>query len=133
MDDVIKRLRQSGLTKTEALMILNLGLGLDRAQLPRANGAPDADSIASHQNDHDHPRATYDDDDTTQAPTSVTLIPTDPASVETSDNYHRLALSCVVEKMDERFPGEEGDEKIQQILSVLQECIPMATGRREYA
>ena len=129
MNDVIKRLRQSGLTKTEALTILNLGLGLDRAQLPRTNGAPDADSKATTQNDNDHPRATHGDDDTTQAPTSDTLVPTDPASVETSDNYHQLALSCVVEKLDERFPGEEGEGKIQQILSVLQDGIPMATGR----
>ena len=129
MNDVIKRLRQSGLTKTEALTILNLGLGLDRAQLPRTNGVPDADSKATHQNDNDHARATYGDDDTTQAPTSDTLITTDPATVETSDNYHQLALSCVVEKMDERFPGEEGEGKIQQILNILKECIPMATGR----
>ena len=129
MNDVIKRLRQLGLTKTEALMILNLGLGLDRAQLPKANGAPDAETKTGSQNDKDQAMSTSDDDTTTHAATSDTLITTDPASVETSDNYHQLALSCVVEKMDERFLGEEGEDKIQQILSVLQECIPMATRR----
>ena len=129
MNDVITRLRQHGLTKTEALMILNLGLGLDRAQLPKAGGAPNGDTDTSRQNDNDHAMAAHDDEETTQAPTSDTLITTDPASVETSDNYHQLALSCVVEKMDERFAGGEGEERIKHILSVLQECIPMTTGR----
>ncbi len=128
MDDVIRRLQQYGLTKTESLMMLNLGIGLDRAQLPEANGAPDADTKTSQQTDSDQPVSTHDEVDSTRALTSDTLIPTDAASVETSENYHQLALSCVIERMEERFSGDEGEAKIQQILSVLQECIPMATG-----
>ena len=125
MNNVISRLRQHNLTKTEALTILNLGIGLDRSHLPKTNEALDQDTKTVQQE-----TSGDGEDKNMEAPTSDTLLPNDPANIETSEQYHRLVLSCVIEKFDERFQGEEGEEQVQQILGVLQDCIPLSSGSR---
>ena len=124
INDTLQRLRSYDLTKPEAMTIINLGIGLDRSELPKVNGTISSGAENVQQPGDDQAMST-EDEDQTQAPNSPTLVATDAADVETSEAYHQYLLSRVVENMEERFPGEEGEEKIQQILGVLKECIPI--------
>jgi hypothetical protein len=35
----------------------------------------------------------------------------------------RALADCIIEAVGDRFPGEEGEQKIQEMLNVLQECV----------
>jgi hypothetical protein len=130
MNDVVHRLRQYDLTKTEALMIINLGIGLDRSQLPKVNGVSPVDTSSQQERDPDA-KEIEDEGDPAAATTSSTVVPPEVANVEISESYHQYLLSRVVENMEERFQGEEGEQKIEQILKVLGECIPLADQHNE--
>ena len=122
MTTVIRKLRSYTLTKTEALMILNLGVGLDRSTLPQVAPPTASDLKAVEQVDETKP--TIDEDGT-----ALAAAPAE--SVETSETYHMAVLACVIEKMDERFQGPEGEERIKGILEVLKESIPFDESRGE--
>jgi hypothetical protein len=137
MTALIKRLREFDLTKTEALMIINLGIGLDRPKTASTNGQSSAlNTGTTQQNDDDKNidnaeagTEVEDDENADQSRTSPLDTSDQPdgygyVEMETSEGYHQYLLARVVENIEERFPGEEGEEKIRQILNVLKEVIP---------
>lgn len=145
MDDVITRLRSYDLTKTEALMILNLGIGLDRPAVPEqlSTAVPESESEPAnpHPNREDEDEDEEDDKAMPTEPTpepepDLNAIPipvtetteTAAADIQISETYHQYILARVVENIEERFPGEEGEKKIEDLLEILRECVPLIGG-----
>ncbi|RMZ76056.1 hypothetical protein DV737_g5006, partial [Chaetothyriales sp. CBS 132003] len=100
ISNVVQRLKKYNLTKTEVLSIINLGLGLPRS-LPAH-----AKTLANHHG-HDH-EADAD-------------APPDQEDGAVEPNFRALA-ECVIDSLADRFPGDEGEDKIESILAVLEEC-----------
>jgi hypothetical protein len=121
MLNVSKRLQSLGLTKTEALQILNLGIGLDRTQL----------TTTAIQAPSDQPPVQEETDveliDGEGNPPASPPDPSNDSTLELSDGYHRSLLSCIIEDFEERFDGEEGEAKVEEILTVLNENIELAS------
>lgn len=126
MSEVVGKLRAYGLTKAESLQVLNLGVGLESTlKAPEgeakdgeaANGDVEVNGDAEGGGEV-HEEVKVEDD---VAPTSDTAVEVEneEESEGDGDSAHRSLLGCVVENMDERFPGEEGEERIQDILGLL--------------
>lgn len=95
---VVPKLRRAGLTKTEALMLINLGIGTPRPtgqQVPaETNGEGDEEEAA--------------------------------AGEEQPEPDDRQLLSLVVEELEERYPGEEGEAQIDTILQIMRDAFDQA-------
>ncbi|KAK7892369.1 hypothetical protein LTR67_007465 [Exophiala xenobiotica] len=88
---VVPKLRNFGLTKAEVFTLINLGVGLPRNQpASKPEGADDAMEVDEEQPAED---------------------------VEEPDD--RQLLSLIVEELEERFSGEEGEAKIEKILNTM--------------
>jgi hypothetical protein len=120
MLNISKRLQTLGLTKTEALQILNLGIGLDRT--PLTTNATQASEQPPAQQETDVQTVDGEGDPPTSPPD-----PSNDSTLELSDGYHRSLLSCIIEDFEERFDGEEGEAKVDEILDVLNENIELAS------
>ncbi|KIW65945.1 hypothetical protein PV04_08158 [Phialophora macrospora] len=118
IQSVVPKLRTFGLSKTEAFMMINLGVGLARGyeQQPFMNGDQDnvntvsssIESAAANENagtsgDEEQPNPEGQEDEAAYQPSDLEL------------------LSCVVEELDDRFPGDEGQEQIQKIVQTIRE------------
>ncbi|EXJ82853.1 hypothetical protein A1O3_06668 [Capronia epimyces CBS 606.96] len=90
---VVPKLRAFGLTKTEVFMLINLGVGLPRNQISR----PGADAENGEA-------AEADEED---------------AADEVQEPDDRQLLSIVIEELEDRFPGEEGEAKVEKILETM--------------
>lgn len=89
--DVVRKLKPHGLTKTEVMNLINIGVGVrPLAQQEQVNGEADGEQEADPERGMDR----YVQD------------------------FH-----VVVEEVEARFPGEEGEEQIRQIITTLKECI----------
>ncbi|OAP59254.1 hypothetical protein AYL99_06552 [Fonsecaea erecta] len=111
--NVVPRLHAFGLTKTEALGLINLGLGLPRGQ--QRQKAADEDTQAQGVNgEGDHDDNDHDDD------AAAGQIPVEEEE-EPAEPDDRQFLSLVIEELEERFPGEEGEVQVQQILETMRE------------
>lgn len=123
MLNVSQRLQQYGLTKTETLMILNLGVGLDRAGLPNDGielaGKPTIQHLGSGQAVQSIEQAAVPE----VPPTSPSEPSNDSSSLELSDGYHRYVLTCIIDDFEDRFSGEDGETKVEEILKVLNDSI----------
>ena len=95
--NVVPKLRAFGLTKTEAFMLVNLGIGLPRKQNPQAAADTDA-SLANGE---------------------LEEIKGEQADEEGQESDDRQLLSLVIEELEERFPGEQGEAKAEQILQTM--------------
>ncbi len=118
-------------------MIINLGIGLEKPpRIAGGNGQTDAENTDVAQPDQlENPgdqteASTEADDENAQRPEMSRLDVSEEhdgnGEMETSEGYHQYLLARVVENFEERFPGEEGEEKIRQILNVLKEVIPQS-------
>ncbi|EXJ56372.1 uncharacterized protein A1O5_12639 [Cladophialophora psammophila CBS 110553] len=114
--NVVPRLRAFGLTKTEALMLINLGLGLPRGQ-QQQQAADDNAQMEGVTGEGDD----VDDDDDAAAADETNGQRTAEGEEEPLDPDDRQFLSLVVEELEERFPGEEGEAQIQKILETMRE------------
>jgi hypothetical protein len=118
MGNVVKDLRKHDLTKSEVYQIINLLVGLPRPP-PAANG---------DEMDVDTDPGVADDAD---ADTDIKDEPGDqdegdeeqPSDEDAADANGRHILGLVLDSLDERFAGEEGERKIQEILRTLREHI----------
>ncbi|RMZ92121.1 hypothetical protein DV736_g593, partial [Chaetothyriales sp. CBS 134916] len=118
ISNVVQRLKKYDLTKTEVLSMINLGLGLSRSQPANAktianlpgveNGVVVGAATVAAPGEHDH-KADAD-------------APSDQEDGAVEPNFRALA-ECVIDSLTDRFPGDEGEEKIESILVVLDECI----------
>ncbi|KIV79346.1 hypothetical protein PV11_06912 [Exophiala sideris] len=97
---VVPKLRSFGVTKTEALVLMNLGVGL-----PRKQPAP---KESETNGDSDEPNEDGAED----------------AQDEPDD---RQLLSLVIEEVDDRFSGEQGEDKIQKIIETMRTEFDKAT------
>ena len=126
MGEVVGKLRAYGLTKAESLQVLNLGVGLestlkapegDAKEDEAVNGAVEVNGDAEGGGEEQEEVKEEED----VVPTSDTVVEVEGEEMDEGDggSAHRSLLGCVVENMDERFAGEEGEEKVQGILSLL--------------
>ncbi|KAH0832593.1 hypothetical protein AYO21_06014 [Fonsecaea monophora] len=113
--NVVPRLRAFGLTKTEAFVLINLGLGLPRGQQLRQT--TDGDEQAERVNGE----GDGDEDDGGGDADVNGVDGTAEGDEEPQEPDDRQFLSLVIEELEERFPGEEGEAKIQQILETMRE------------
>ncbi|KIX99971.1 uncharacterized protein Z520_04609 [Fonsecaea multimorphosa CBS 102226] len=113
--NVVPRLHAFGLTKTEALGLINLGLGLPRGQQQQQNADEDdqAQDVNGEGDNND------DVDDHAPADGVDGQIPAEGEEQPEPDD--RQFLSLVIEELEERFPGEEGEAQVQQILETMRE------------
>lgn len=119
MNEVVKRLRELGLTKTEVYSIINLGIGLPRPA-SAVNGEAEGMDVEGEGE-----ASTADD----EVVAHIT-VPTEDGDGSTDaiiedDTDGRELLRLVVDSLDERFPGDEGEEKILAMLKVLRDCIAL--------
>jgi hypothetical protein len=111
---VVPKLRAFGLAKTEVFTILNLGIGLPKAQQQQDNTSGEAEV----NGDGDVPA---DDEEQAQ-----------PAE-ETSEGTPDVdLLSCAVHNLYERFPGDEGQEQIQKIIDTMKEEYEQALAKEAH-
>ena len=126
MSEVVGKLRNYGLTKAESLQVLNLGVGLESTlKAPEgeekegevANGEVEANGDSQGQADGQAEVKEEED----MVPTSDTAVEVEGEEMDEGDgdSAHRSLLACIVEGIDERFAGEEGEEKIKGILVLL--------------
>lgn len=125
VSEAVKRLREFDLTKTEVYSIINLSIGLPTP--------PDSFNEDSQAMEVDGQEEADVNGDEAVAELSVPAEGDGTASAtEIEDGAEgRYLLGTVVDGLEERFPGEQGEEKIQAILRVLRECIskPVADAR----
>ncbi|KAI1616701.1 hypothetical protein EDD36DRAFT_415587 [Exophiala viscosa] len=89
---VVPKLRSLGVTKTEALVLINLGVGLPRNQPTEKEAEINGD--AEEPNEEGAEDAQEEPDD-------------------------RQLLSLVIEEVDDRFSGEQGEDKIQKVIETM--------------
>ncbi|KIW23710.1 uncharacterized protein PV07_11889 [Cladophialophora immunda] len=110
--NVVPRLCAFGLTKTEALVLINLGLGLPRGQ-----------QLATDENAPEE-RVNGEGDDINDDGVGADGVDGQIAAEgeeEPPESDDRQFLSLVIEEMEERFSGEEGEAQVQQILETMRE------------
>lgn len=96
------KLRRLGLTKTEALMLINLGVGTQRSGSQQATSGA-APSVNGDGKEHDEEMAE-----------------------EEPEGDDRQLLSLVVEELEERFPGDEGSAVIDNIVQIMKDSYETA-------
>lgn len=105
MSDLISKLKQYGLTKSEVLNLINMGIG---------KRASTNDRTETEQDGEDAPMKMEDDDQMQQE--------TQEDMIEAAIARDELFFRCAVEESDERFPE---DGQIREIIKVFQETIPV--------
>jgi hypothetical protein len=118
IQSVVPKLRKFGLSKTEAYMMVNLGVGLARGyeQQPLMNGDQDGDVNAV--SDSIESTTANDNTGTSEEHEQPSPVGQDEAEYQPSDME---LLSCVIEELEERFPGDDGQERIQKIVQTIRE------------
>ena len=106
LNGVVKRFRKYDLTKTEVLTLINLGLGMPRSRPVK---------VKAFANGHTEV-ANAEKDGSDEAQDQMLEEGTD------EPNYRAL-VDCVIESVGERFAGEAGELKLEEIITVLKECI----------
>lgn len=96
MNAVVPKLRSFGLTKTEILVLINLGVGLPRSQSSQPATEADGGEIEGDPEDSEP-----------------------PPGEEEQEIDDRQLLSLVIEELDERFAGDQGEAKIEKILQTM--------------
>ena len=88
---VVPKLRNFGLTKAEVFNLINLGVGLPRTQsASKPDGADDEMEVDEEE-----------------------------AAEDAGEPDDRQLLSLIIEELEERFSGEEGEAKIEKILDTM--------------
>ena len=105
--NVVPKLRAFGLTKTEAFMLVNLGVGLPRNLNTQASA----------------------DTDTAAANGELGEANGDQAAEEVQESDDRQLLSLVIEELEERLPGEQGEAKVEKILQTMKTEFDRAQAR----
>jgi hypothetical protein len=134
--EAVKRLRSHGLTKPEVYTIINLGLGLPRPQ-PTADDDEDEPNGTAEEVEAEietAEKATDDHDAVAQiiipGPSAMSEIPADEEDVEmTSASRDNSALALVIESIEERFPEDVREDKVEEMLAILRQCISQADQR----
>lgn len=88
--ELVKKLKAYGLTKTEALNLINIGVGMRPAGQDQVNGDDEQE-----------------------------VGPDDEAEMARDVQFFKV----VVEEADERFPGDDGDERVRDIISTMKNCV----------
>jgi transposase len=120
VSSVVPKLKAFGLTKTEAYMIVNLGLGLPRKREGQEQVLQNGEEMMAEES-IEQPE-NYEGSAESKAATEEEEIVVDEAQHEATPwRDDTWVLDNVVEELGERFPGEEGREQIQQIFQTMKE------------
>lgn len=120
--DVVPKLRRLGLTKTEALMLVNLGIGIPKKLLPQTSIAASEEPEAEPTNGAD--------DEAHEEETVVKEEGDEDEEMEEADphsSYDRQMIPVLVEELEDRFPGGESESKIEEILQTLRNSYNLVT------
>lgn len=120
--DVVPKLRRLGLTKPEALMFVNLGVGAPKSLLPQGPVAdedpePEAEAVNG-----------ADDDDTGHQgmSTEEEQVDEEMEDADPHSSYDRQLVPILVEEFEERFPGGQSEETVEEILNTIRESYDQA-------
>ena len=102
IQNVVPKLRRIGLTKTEAIMVINLGIGTPRT----ATLSESVEETAPVNGDEEENG--------------------ERAEEEQHEPDDRQLLSLVVEELEERYPGEKGEAQIDKILQIMKDAFDLA-------
>ena len=119
MSNLVGRLRQYDLSKTEIYSIINLGIGLPRLQSAATNG--DADTMDADGANGSNEEDTTTEDTNQDQPVAIEEI--DEADEATA----RHILALVIDSLDNRFTGDEGDEKIEGIIKAVRDSVKLSS------
>ena len=126
MGEVVETLRASGLTKAESLQVLNLGVGLESTLKAPEGEATEGGAANGHVEMNQDAKSGPEEqgagkEEEEVMPTSDTAVEAEGEEMDEADgdSAHRSLLGCIVEGMDERFAGEEGEKKIKGIVNLL--------------
>ncbi|KAJ9610275.1 hypothetical protein H2200_005052 [Cladophialophora chaetospira] len=111
--NVVPKLRTLGLSKTEAYMAINLGVGLGKRQ--QVQQSVNASQHTNGDVAEEEGEGTGAADDQEQE---------NPAQEEQDELYQPSdteLLTCVIEEWEDRYPGEEGQEQLQKISETIRE------------
>lgn len=111
--NVVPKLRALGLSKTEVYMTINLGVGLSKSQQVQqsVNGSQHVNGDAV--NAEEETAANADDDGKSSSAQEGQEDPYQPSDME--------LLACVIEEVDDRYPGDEGQEQLEKISETIRE------------
>ncbi|KAK5106824.1 hypothetical protein LTS08_000947 [Lithohypha guttulata] len=90
ISELVKKLKAYGLTKTEALNLINIGVGMRPSGQDQVNGDDEQE-----------------------------VGPDDEAEMARDVQFFKV----VVEEADERFPGDDGDERIRDVIITMKSCV----------
>lgn len=117
--DVVPKLRHLGLTKPEALMFVNLGVGTPKSLLPQgpvADEDPEAEAEAVNGADEGHQGM----------PTDEEQVDEEMEDADPHSSYDRQLVPILVEEFEERFPGGQSEETVEEILKTIRESYDQA-------
>ena len=126
MGEVVGKLRAYGLTKAESLQVLNLGVGLESTlKAPEGevkddeatNGAVEVNGDV--EGGVEEQEEVKEEEDVVATSDTAVEVEVEEAEEGDGDSAHRSLLACIIESMDERFAGEEGEDKIQGIMVLM--------------
>ncbi|RVX67674.1 hypothetical protein B0A52_07797 [Exophiala mesophila] len=112
--NVVPKLRRLGLTKPEALMLVNLGIGTPKSLLPQGS-APGEDAETDVVNGDDAENLTNEE------PADEEMEDADPHT-----SYDRQLVPILVEEFEERFPGDQSEQTVEEILNTIRESYDQA-------
>jgi hypothetical protein len=117
---VVPKLKAFGLTKTEAYMIVNLGLGLPRPREGQEQQLTNGDDPAAEESIEQPDRHDGSAGSNPAAEEDGTVMEDAQQEVPPwrDDTW---VLDNVVEELGERFPGEEGREQIHKIFQTMKD------------
>lgn len=111
MEDLVQKLKKYELTKTEVFSLISLGVGLHEATPPTA-----IEAEATGQDNANGDNLTRDQPGTGDGGQDEVEVE-DEEPAETGLN--RMLFGLIVEESDERFAGDEGEQRITEILEIL--------------
>lgn len=100
MPELIRKLKPYDLTKTEVLNLVNVGIGMRATQLQA-----ETENEVKDEEDED-------------------AAPDEEAEVARDVQFFKVC----VEEADERFPGEEGEEQMREVVMIMKSVIRLAEG-----
>jgi hypothetical protein len=114
--NVVPRLKAFRLTKPEIFMMINLGIGIARGQ-PEQQYANDSHNVNSEAVESMEEAAAMEDGVGANGDEEPEKIGEGPEEAYQPSDME--LFSCVIEDLDDRFPGEEGQAQIQKLLETM--------------
>lgn len=116
MNEAVQRLRAFGLTKTEVYTIINLAVGVYRPR--KAELADNTDGMEVD---------VVENGDAAESVKEEADVKPEQESDDTSYSIGQNALTLIIDSLEERFPEDDREGKLAEIINVLHELQPRSS------